>query len=627
MEGWGKHARFTAGLLSFALLDVMVAAMYGAGAMDGRPSVSILFAFEHAVLALTVLLTSVRYALWCVEQRMGREWRARAAYFAWWSLFVHAVRLGLNIMYVWIIYTAYGMPLLMFRELMQSWNAVQRELSSIIAARRIRQLIDERFHKLLDHEIAAMEDKTCTCCFNDLDTEDYGPCVRLPCNHSFHTDCLLGWFDHGEGCPVCRLDLFSEEADRMLQAQRRQQRADREEREGGARGRGRGRARDRRETEEGGTDGGAAAEADAATGAGEAAPRARRTASGRRESSARGRSASGEAGEEPDGAQRVRRRKRRLQRRKTDRGADAQDDPNTTAAAAGDDAEDEAGAVSPSASHRSTPRTTGKERRRTGADEPQAPAMTTPTHVQAPVPVLAAVGMMPPMVSPAGASTPPPVVSPGGTEAQAAAWMQYQQWQQYQMYMQAQQYQQWQQWAMYQQQMAVAAGAPPTPPTAPPGALPPAVQVSPPGAVPPAASGMPYPPAASGMPYPPAASGMPYPPAYSPFQHMPMPSGLGSPTTPQASAAEPHAPGSGVPLPTAIPAPPAAAWPQSAAIAAALSTPASPAEPAAQPAAATPVPDDGRIAAAVSSGSVGSEEGPSREEQRLARLRSLGESE
>jgi len=29
---------------------------------------------------------------------------------------------------------------------------------------------------------------------------------RLCCGHSFHTDCILGWFKESDVCPICRAD-------------------------------------------------------------------------------------------------------------------------------------------------------------------------------------------------------------------------------------------------------------------------------------------------------------------------------------------------------------------------------------------------------------------------------------
>jgi len=47
-----------------------------------------------------------------------------------------------------------------------------------------------------------MDCSVCQCEF-ELDEE----AVKLPCDHTFHSDCILPWFKMNNSCPVCRYEL------------------------------------------------------------------------------------------------------------------------------------------------------------------------------------------------------------------------------------------------------------------------------------------------------------------------------------------------------------------------------------------------------------------------------------
>jgi hypothetical protein len=219
LTGWAEHLSFQLGLLVFGIGDVATAAAYAQTVMDTGPSVAIMFAFEHAVLLLSILLTAYRYLLWSIEQRMERQWWAKSSYFAWGSLTLNILKLALNVVYVFTIYHFFGMPLVMFREIAQAWAAVKREMGAILAARQLRQMITERFRSVGRHEIQGLQDKTCVCCYEELDADGTGAVVQLPCTHRFHVHCLMQWFDQAQTCPTCRLDLFSARAEELMRQQ------------------------------------------------------------------------------------------------------------------------------------------------------------------------------------------------------------------------------------------------------------------------------------------------------------------------------------------------------------------------------------------------------------------------
>ena len=56
----------------------------------------------------------------------------------------------------------------------------------------------------------AEEGVVCAICLDGMSDESTS---RLPCGHTFHTDCVDAWFDIQTQCPICRMDVDGEEAD------------------------------------------------------------------------------------------------------------------------------------------------------------------------------------------------------------------------------------------------------------------------------------------------------------------------------------------------------------------------------------------------------------------------------
>jgi len=47
--------------------------------------------------------------------------------------------------------------------------------------------------------------------------------VEMPCNHMFHPECLLHWLEIHNSCPVCRLELKTDDPDYEARRARQQQ--------------------------------------------------------------------------------------------------------------------------------------------------------------------------------------------------------------------------------------------------------------------------------------------------------------------------------------------------------------------------------------------------------------------
>ena len=50
-----------------------------------------------------------------------------------------------------------------------------------------------------------VENLSCTVCLED--EEDRTEAITLPCNHSFHVNCITSWLRTNNICPLCREDV------------------------------------------------------------------------------------------------------------------------------------------------------------------------------------------------------------------------------------------------------------------------------------------------------------------------------------------------------------------------------------------------------------------------------------
>ncbi|XP_050711974.1 E3 ubiquitin-protein ligase RNF181-like isoform X2 [Eriocheir sinensis] len=51
----------------------------------------------------------------------------------------------------------------------------------------------------------------CAVCLKEWEAEEEGK--RLPCSHIFHPPCILPWLAHTNSCPLCRLEMPTDDPD------------------------------------------------------------------------------------------------------------------------------------------------------------------------------------------------------------------------------------------------------------------------------------------------------------------------------------------------------------------------------------------------------------------------------
>ena len=76
-------------------------------------------------------------------------------------------------------------------------------------------LDDKDLEKLESNELTEDLNEKCSICMMEMKKgEKY---TKLPCNHGFHTDCVMQWFkEYNYKCPVCRKEYGKPLLDRHM---------------------------------------------------------------------------------------------------------------------------------------------------------------------------------------------------------------------------------------------------------------------------------------------------------------------------------------------------------------------------------------------------------------------------
>ena len=165
------------------------------------PSVLILFGFEYTILAVSVLSTFIRYVLHLIDMNIEGNWPQKGSYIFFLEFITEVVRFLSYVVFFTIIFTYYGMPLHIVRDLWMSYVNLKRRLIIFNKYRKLTANMNERFPDATEEELAACE-HTCIIC---RDAMDVGK--KLPCGHIFHLDCLRLWLQQQQSCPTCRAEI------------------------------------------------------------------------------------------------------------------------------------------------------------------------------------------------------------------------------------------------------------------------------------------------------------------------------------------------------------------------------------------------------------------------------------
>eukprot|EP00579_Thalassiosira_antarctica_P012204 CAMPEP_0201921074 /NCGR_PEP_ID=MMETSP0903-20130614/9509_1 /ASSEMBLY_ACC=CAM_ASM_000552 /TAXON_ID=420261 /ORGANISM="Thalassiosira antarctica, Strain CCMP982" /LENGTH=917 /DNA_ID=CAMNT_0048457967 /DNA_START=32 /DNA_END=2785 /DNA_ORIENTATION=- len=152
--------------------------------------------------------------------RLANPWRDHRATISFAiELQAQAAKFLFYVVFFAIVFTYYGMPINIFREVYVSFQQLRRRLIAFNTYRRLTHNMDKRFESIKDEEELDRLGRTCIICRDQMDL--LGGCKKLPgCGHAFHTHCLREWLVQQQTCPTCRADIAANEARMKKQLER-----------------------------------------------------------------------------------------------------------------------------------------------------------------------------------------------------------------------------------------------------------------------------------------------------------------------------------------------------------------------------------------------------------------------
>ena len=157
-------------------------------------------------------------------KHLANPWRDQRATFSFViELVAQAAKFLFYVVFFAIVFTYYGMPINIFREVYVSFQQLRRRLIAFNNYRRLTNNMEKRFESVMDQEELDRLGHTCIICRDQMDL--LGGCKKLPgCGHAFHTHCLREWLVQQQTCPTCRADIAANEA-RMKKEKEREEAA------------------------------------------------------------------------------------------------------------------------------------------------------------------------------------------------------------------------------------------------------------------------------------------------------------------------------------------------------------------------------------------------------------------
>ena len=151
-------------------------------------------------------------------ERIANPWKSRRATISFAiELQAQASKFLFYIVFFAIVFTYYGMPINIMREVYVAFQQLRRRLIAFNNYRRLTYNMESRFESIENDEELDRLGHTCIICRDQMDLG----CKKLPiCGHAFHTHCLREWLVQQQSCPTCRADIAANEARRKKELQR-----------------------------------------------------------------------------------------------------------------------------------------------------------------------------------------------------------------------------------------------------------------------------------------------------------------------------------------------------------------------------------------------------------------------
>jgi E3 ubiquitin-protein ligase synoviolin len=167
------------------------------------PTVWILFGFEYLCMSVLIVSTFLRYTLYLRHLATPDGWNGREVYQFYLDLVTDVINLAVYLAFFLIIFTYYGVPLHIVRDLYISFRNLTGRIQECCRARsltnRLSQVLEDATPEQLE------DSPLCIVCRDQMTTSQQ--IKVLPCGHIFHLHCLQHWIRQRSSCPVCRAHI------------------------------------------------------------------------------------------------------------------------------------------------------------------------------------------------------------------------------------------------------------------------------------------------------------------------------------------------------------------------------------------------------------------------------------
>ncbi|KAL7567852.1 hypothetical protein ACA910_000593 [Epithemia clementina (nom. ined.)] len=217
------HVRVLLFLLLLQLLDLCALQYTAQILLTSGPSVSILFAFEAAILLASAwshlllwhlhVLDGLLHFTHDLGSQWGRRWlhtwkEHKATLTFAVELQAQAVQFLFYLSFFGFVLTYYGVPINLFREVYISFSALKERMLAFFKYRRLMAGMS-RFGNPTEEQLEEAG-RVCIICRDEMTIHD---CKKLPvCQHVFHKSCLREWLTQQQSCPTCRSDIVAMQA-------------------------------------------------------------------------------------------------------------------------------------------------------------------------------------------------------------------------------------------------------------------------------------------------------------------------------------------------------------------------------------------------------------------------------
>jgi hypothetical protein len=169
------------------------------------PSMSILFANEYALTTVSLIGSSVRFLLNCLDAfNPDGAFEQRSSVLFYLDFFVDLFKLIIYSVFFGVVMMYYGLPIHIIRDLYITVISFTKRVRDMIRYHQIMSSLNSRYPDVTAEELEACNDRTCIICREDMVLE----VKRLPCGHFFHFKCLKSWLERQQVCPTCRKSVL-----------------------------------------------------------------------------------------------------------------------------------------------------------------------------------------------------------------------------------------------------------------------------------------------------------------------------------------------------------------------------------------------------------------------------------